>query len=71
MLAKNEVIFDVETMKKLAETDMFLARAATDLIVRNPEMQIEHIYEVIFNSYIMEDSYMEEEYLNVQNEIYK
>ncbi|MEG0296764.1 MAG: hypothetical protein RR620_08590 [Clostridium sp.] len=60
----NNVEFDVETMKRLIQSDMFLRFSFQDLMRRNPTNSEISILEVIFNSYVLEDSIMIDEYLS-------
>lgn len=62
----SNVDFEAETMKRLVKTDRLLKFTFDDLMRRNPKSDESYILEVVFNSYVIDDSVMMDEYLSLR-----
>ncbi len=56
------ILFNLDQMKRFEERDLLISRMVMDLKRRNPNMDEEKVYEIIFNSEVLEDREMEEAY---------
>jgi len=57
-----EPSFNFNQMSRFTLSDLFLNKVAVDMKTRKPDRTIESILEVIFDSYILDDSAMIHEY---------
>ena len=57
--------FDIIKMTKLIAQDRFLKFSYKDLKRRNPATSENEILEIVFNSYVLGDAQMENEYFNM------
>jgi len=59
--AKTATVFNAAKMERLIENDRFLLHQFIDAIEKHPH-DYDRALEVVFNSYILEDSVMERKY---------
>lgn len=55
-------VFDMKKMERLAERDRYVKFVFNDLSARNPTVPAEEIWEIVFNSTVLDDSVMIESY---------
>lgn len=60
----SEPIFDLEKMRKLTNKDRLLSLVFKDLMSRKGFKDEKEVYQIIFNGYVLNDSIMEDEYMN-------
>lgn len=60
----SEPIFDLEKMRKLTNKDRLLSLVFKDLMSRKGFKDEKEVFQIIFNGYVLNDSIMEDEYLN-------
>lgn len=60
----SEPVFDLEQMRKLTNKDMLLSLVFKDLMSRKGFKDEREVYQIIFNGYVLNDSIMEDEYMN-------
>lgn len=57
--------FKVEKMEKFSKEDRMISFVFKDLSQRNPKLSKKEIWQVVFNSYVLEDSIMIDIYDNL------
>lgn len=62
---KKVPVFNVEKMEKFSKEDRMISFVFKDLSQRNPKLSKEEIWQVVFNSYVLEDSIMIDIYVNL------
>ncbi|PGT83249.1 hypothetical protein [Bacillus sp. AFS040349] len=60
---QHNVEFDLEKMKRLAEKDKLIQFVVNDLLKKLEDEVV--TYQVVFNSYVLDDSTMEDFYSNL------
>ncbi|TFI47153.1 hypothetical protein E4O93_14190 [Diaphorobacter sp. DS2] len=60
----DEPVFDLEKMMKLTNKDRLLSMVFGDLMSRKGFKDESDVYQIIFNGYVLNDPFMEEEYMN-------
>ncbi|WP_404359773.1 hypothetical protein LG291_25575 (plasmid) [Cytobacillus firmus] len=60
----SEPVFDLEQMRKLTNKDRLLSLVFKDLMSRKGFKDEREVYQIIFNGYVLNDSIMEDEYMN-------
>lgn len=60
----DEPVFDLEKMRKLTNKDRLLSLVFKDLMSRKGFKDEREVYQIIFNGYVLNDSIMEDEYMN-------
>ncbi|MBG9587632.1 hypothetical protein [Cytobacillus firmus] len=60
----DEPVFDFKKMKRLTNKDRLLSLVFKDLMSRKGFKDEREVYQIIFNGYVLNDSIMEEEYMN-------
>ncbi|OHX42895.1 hypothetical protein [Cytobacillus oceanisediminis] len=60
----DEPVFDLEKMMKLTNKDRLLSLVFNDLMSRKDFKDEREVYHIIFNGYVLNDSIMEDEYMN-------
>ena len=62
---KKVPVFNVEKMEKFSKEDRMISFVFKDISQRNPKVPKEEIWQVVFNSYVLEDSIMIDIYVNL------
>ncbi|EWG08714.1 hypothetical protein [Cytobacillus firmus] len=60
----DEPVFDFKKMMRLTNKDRLLSLVFKDLMSRKGFKDEREVYQIIFNGYVLNDSIMEEEYMN-------
>lgn len=54
--------FNATAMKKLVKNDLYLSKTFVDLMQRNSHLNPDEVLEIVFNSNVLEDSVLMNEY---------